>query len=200
MPWVAMVLIGITSNLDNFGAGTAIGLRQGHVTAGPNAVIALITMVATAAAMATGGRVASWLPASTAPLIGGLALCTVGAYAVVVALLRRRRTGGKSDADATRLSARLQHGGPSSRPMATRDAVVLGVSLSLNNIGTGVGGGAARLPLAATTVVTGALSLLAVGLGSRLGRAAGLRVPRFAASIAGGSLLVIVGIALALGW
>lgn len=195
-----MVLIGITSNLDNFGAGTAIGLRQGHVAAGPNAVIALITMVATALAMATGGSIASRLPASSAPLIGGLALCTVGAYAVVVAVLRHRCTGRNPDADATRLSARLQHGGPSARPMATRDAVVLGVSLSLNNIGTGVSGGAARLPLAATTVVTGALSLLAVGLGSRLGHAAGVRLPQFAASIAGGSLLVIVGIGVALGW
>lgn len=199
MAWVAIVLIGITSNLDNLGAGMAIGLRTGPVALGPNTVIAAITMIATAVAMEAGGGIGRSVPASVASLLGGLVICAMGAWVVVVALRSPRRP---DDAGVRHHGGRVRRSGSGSaspRPMAAREAMVLGVSLSLDNIGTGVGGGAARLPVATTTLITGSLSLLAVGLGSRIGHSAGVRMSGRPASLAGGCLLVVVGVGLTIG-
>lgn len=199
MPWVAVVLIGITSNLDNLSAGMAIGLRTGPVALGPNAVIAAITMIATAVAMEAGGGIGRNVSASVASLLGGLVICAMGTWVVVVAL---RSPRAPDDAGVRHHGEGARRPGSRSappRPMAAREAMVLGVSLSLNNIGTGVGGGAARLPVATTTLIAGSLSLLAVGLGSRIGHSVGVRIPGRLASLAGGCLLVVVGAGLAIG-
>jgi putative Mn2+ efflux pump MntP len=46
---LSAVLIAAVANLDNLGAGLAFGLRETRITAVPNAVIAALTMTATAA-------------------------------------------------------------------------------------------------------------------------------------------------------
>ena len=54
MLWLSAALIAPVSGLDNLGAGIASGLRETRITAIPNAVIAALTMTATAAAVISG--------------------------------------------------------------------------------------------------------------------------------------------------
>jgi putative Mn2+ efflux pump MntP len=70
MRWLSAVLVATVSNLDNLGAGVAFGLRETRITALPNAVIAALTMTATAAAMLSGHSLSSVFSASVAAARG----------------------------------------------------------------------------------------------------------------------------------
>jgi putative Mn2+ efflux pump MntP len=73
---------------------------------------------------------------------------------------------------------------------------VLGVALSLNNVGTGVGAGIAGVPPLATTVLAGAISLLCVGGGCRTGWSTARPVLGRRAPLAAGLVLVGIGAAM----
>ena len=74
--------------------------------------------------------------------------------------------------------------------------MVLGIALSVNNLGMGVGAGVSGIPALATTVSAGLLSLLCVGGGFHLGRVFGrLVLGRNAPAIAG-ILLLALGLAM----
>lgn len=108
---------------------------------------------------------------------------------------RLRSVGGiplSLDSSYLRAEARRQN-------VTVRESLVLGVALSVNNIGTGVGAGVAGLSPAITTAMAGALSLLAIGPGSRLACRLGARRLGRSSSVVGGMLLIAVAIALASG-
>ena len=81
--------------------------------------------------------------------------------------------------------------------LSWREAVLLAIALSLNNVGTGVGAGIAGIPPLMTTVLAGAFSLLCVGGGSQVGRLAGPLVGRHARLVAGLGLVCLGGAMLA---
>jgi putative Mn2+ efflux pump MntP len=73
---------------------------------------------------------------------------------------------------------------------------VLGVALSLNNVGSGIGAGAAGISVLATTLLAGALSLLSVGGGASAGRWLGRFILNDRAELVSGLALVAVGTAM----
>ena len=81
--------------------------------------------------------------------------------------------------------------------LSWREAVLLAIALSLNNVGTGVGAGIAGIPPLMTTVLAGAFSLLCVGGGSQVDRLAGPLVGRHARLVAGLGLVCLGGAMLA---
>jgi putative Mn2+ efflux pump MntP len=82
-----------------------------------------------------------------------------------------------------------------SRTVSGREALVLGVGLSLNNVGSGVGAGIAGISPLATTLLAGALSLICVGGGSRVGWPVGRLVVGHHSPLVAGLVLVVVGTA-----
>ena len=90
MLWLSAVLIATVSNLDNLGAGVAFGLRETRITAVPNAVIAALTMTATAAAVISGRALSGVLPASLAAALGASIISAIGAWSLLAALVPAR--------------------------------------------------------------------------------------------------------------
>jgi putative Mn2+ efflux pump MntP len=82
------------------------------------------------------------------------------------------------------------------RRISYREALVLGVGLSLNNVVSGVGAGVAGIPALATTLLAGAFSLLCVGCGSCAGRVLGRFLPVRRAPLVGGLALLAIGMAM----
>ena len=120
-------------------------------------------MAGTAAAMTSGRALASLMPPSTASGVGASIIIAIGAWSILSSPLllsgqARLRPAGRGDG----LSAARGR-------LSRREAVVLGIALSLNNVASGVGAGVASVPPLATTLLAGAFSLLCVGGGSRVG-------------------------------
>jgi putative Mn2+ efflux pump MntP len=188
--WSSALTVAAVSNLDNLAAGFALGLRGTRVRLAPNVVIAASTMIGTAIAMASGEAISGLLPTSLASAGGSLLIVSIGAGTLLAAVYapsssRHDPAAGLARAWSDRIS--------------WREALALGVGLSLNNVAAGLGAGAAGVSSPATTLMAGALSLLCVGGGSRLGWAAGSVIMGRAAPVLAGVGLVGVGVATLLG-
>jgi len=186
--WLPAVLTATVSNLDNLAVGTAYGMRGTRIAARSNLFIAVVTMGATAGAMTFGHALSGLLSSSVASTLGALIIIAIGAgtvFASLFELLARVDPGLPGDAC-------VSHRVGTKDAISNRQALALGIALSLNNVGAGVGAGVAGVPPLATSLLAGALSLICVGGGSALGGALGRLVlgPR-APLIAGLGLLTV---------
>jgi manganese efflux pump family protein len=177
---VALFLVALSVGLDNFGAATSIGVRGVDRTLRLRVavVFGVFEAVMPLIGILLGRTVAGTLGGAATPLAGAL-LAAVGLYSILVELLGERRP----DAEPGRGLGRL---------------VLIGALLSVDNlvIGFALGTFHVNVLVAAVViaVVSVSLSLLGLELGSRLGTRLGER-----AELAGGLVLVAIGIAVALG-
>ncbi|MBV9336220.1 MAG: manganese efflux pump [Solirubrobacterales bacterium] len=187
------VLIAVVSNLDNLGVGVALGIRGTKVPPIPNLIIAAMTMAGTAAAMTSGRALSRLIDPSTAASLGAVIIIAVGALSLLAALF-----AGRAPSHAPRVleSESLRRRGNGGKTISYREALELGVALSLNNIGSGVGAGIAGIPPLATTALAGAFSLLSIGGGSWAGRPLRGLLLGDRAPLASGVALMAVGIAM----
>ncbi len=195
---IPILLIGVTSNLDNLGVGVSLGVRSGPVQRMANGVIAVISMVGTAMAMLLGRAFGRQLPLSDGRVAGAVIVLAIGTWSIA-STITTRSTGAMETTGAAGRDVRIERGGLRQQNVTVREALALGLALSVNNIGVGIGAGMAGLPPAITTAMAGVLSLLAIGPGSRLAHGLGARWLGRSSSLMGGILLIAVGIALACG-
>ena len=188
MVWLLPVLVAVVSNLDNLAAGIAFGIRGARIGVAPNTVIAVVTMVGTGAAMIFGRSLSRLMPPWLASDLGSLIVIAIGVKTVIVA--------------AWTLSHPAAEPGPEQLPYAggdrvsCRKALLLGVALSMNNVGSGVGAGIAGVSPLITTVLAGVVSILCVGGGSRVGVSVAHRLLGRRAPFVAGVVLVGVGAAM----
>jgi putative Mn2+ efflux pump MntP len=186
--WPAALLVGVVSNLDNFGAGVAFGMRGRLIGAIANLIVAGVTMLATAAAVTCGHLLSEPIPSAVTGSIGPLIVITIG----VATIFTCAQTAQRGDSPRT-ASGVWRHSPPARLVVSWREAIALGVALSVNNLGTGVGAGVAGIPALATTLSAGMLSIACVGGGSHFGRVLGRLVLRRYAPLLAGTLLLVVG-------
>jgi putative sporulation protein YtaF len=185
------VSVGAVSNLDNLGVGVAFGIRGRRIDAIANAIIAGITMTATAAAVIFGQNLLGVTPAVARGWLAPVIVIGIGTATVLTAAVGSpRRSGARIRPDAR------DHGRETAGIMSRREAVVLGVALSVNNLGTGVAAGAAGLPGLAATTSAGLLSLACLDWGSRCGTTLGRLAFGSRAQLVAGLLLLAVGTAM----
>ena len=196
MLWLSAALVASVSNLDNLAVGVAFGMRNTRIPARSNLLIAAVTMAGTAGAMTGGRALASLAWPSLASALGSSIICAIGVFTVVASLRAMRAAtvtlvGGHRDlhAQGDLLSGDVAAGEVTS----ARNALVLGVALALNNVGAGVGAGAAGISPMATTLLAGALSLICLGGGSRIGWCLGLPLIGRWAPLTAGLILLGVG-------
>lgn len=188
------VLIAAVSNLDNLGVGFAFGMRDTRIATAPNLVIAVLTMAGTAGAMTSGRALSHLMSPSLATDAGALIIIAIGVATVVTSLRTMRRPAAAAVARHSLSGARGKSNG-----VSWREAVPIGVALSLNNVGSGVGAGIAGVSPLATTLLAGAFSLICLGGGSRVGWSAGRGVFGRWAQLVAGLVLVGIGVATPLG-
>lgn len=174
-----LLVIAVSVGLTNFAGAIGIGLsgvdartrlRVGLAFGFFEAVMPVVgLLIGQTAAGAIGG---------SGRYIGGGLLVLTGAWSIVQA----RRTSGQE-----------QSGG-----LQLRQLLVLAVALSLDNLVVGFALGVYRVPLAETAIVIGVVSVAMSLLGLELGQRLGERVEEWAEEI-GGGVLVLIGLALALG-
>jgi putative sporulation protein YtaF len=188
---LAALLIGVVSNLDNLGVGVAFGIRGTRIDAMANLIVAGITMAVTAGSVTCGHVLSKIFPAAVTGWLGPLIIIGIGIGTALPSARMSRRPA----------PSQVPSGAPAHLRdvddiISWREAIVLGVALAVNNLGTGVGAGVSGIPASPTIVSAGLLSLAAFGGGSLFGRRFGrLVLGRYAPLIAG-MLLLAVGTAM----
>ena len=191
MAWPAALLVGAVSNLDNLGVGVALGISDTRIGAMANLIVAAITMPVMAAAVTCGRLLSKLIPSAVTGWLGPLIIIAIGIGTASTSAAAFRPPDGAGDSRCA-----WRHAPDVDRAVSWREAIVLGVALSVNNLGTGVGAGVSGIPALATTVSAGLLSLACVGGGSHFGRALGRLVLRRYAPLIAGMLLLAVGAAM----
>ena len=180
---IALLLVAVSLGLSNFAASVGLGvtginartrLRVGLIFGLFETGMPLIGLLLGHSLAASLGDAAHWIGA-------GLLIAT-GLYAFIQAV-RNRETGNHD-------------GGPADLPI--RRMLITGLALSIDNLAVGFALGTYHVSVALAAIVIGivsvAMSLLGLELGSRAGRRAGE-----SGELIGGIVLIGVGIAIATG-
>ncbi len=206
--WLTALLLSLSSNLDNVGVGVAYGIRRIRVPFSSNLIIALITGTGTLAAILAGHTIGSFLQPRVAGLAGGSLLIGLGTWVVFQeshavpqrqAVARVEMNGGVQDASlASRVLALLDNPFSAdqdfSRHIDRREALLLGVALSLNNVVNGVAAGIAGLDPMRVTILVCIFSVLTIWAGMGAGIRFGARVAGRSTGVVSGLLLIFIGI------
>lgn len=178
--WELPVVVAVGSNLDNLGGGLAVGMEGRRVGTVANLIVALLTAAATGGSILLGHLGSRAVPGALLSRAGGALLVAVGLVGAWRAW-RRRGSAGSGGLPAVGRSA------DTGARLGIPEAVVLGVSLSVNNVIEGIGAGAVGLSALLTSGLAASCSLVFVGAGARVGhrgaRAIGRAGPVLATAI-----------------
>jgi putative sporulation protein YtaF len=196
--WFAILGIALANNLDNLGVGIAFGVAR--IRLGPliNLWISLLTFVMTGVAVLFGNHLGSLLALPWGHALSAALLCGMGIWMLLASPRPdepvRPSDGGGHVSLRQILSDPTRADQNRSRDIDAREATLLAVAVSLNNLGGGVGAGLAHLSALWTALSSAVVSFLVVWLGAWAGdRLGGARLGKQAQTIAG-LLLVLVGL------
>ena len=205
------ISIGIISNLDNLGIGVSYGIQKIRIPFFSNILIAFMSVIAMAFAMVMGNVLKGVFP--YANLTGALLLIVIGLWISFGKIL-----------DKTRLCRALARAKPNSLfrlynkrsaiinlmvdiinnpPLADRnrngvislnESVLIGISLSLNCLVTGLGAGLSSLSLFPVIISVFLFSIITITIGYTLGSRARFLQFGYLTEFISGALLVGIGI------
>jgi len=184
MHWVTIIIVGLAANLDNLGIGLAYGVKETKIPILSNIIIAFISMTITYFAVIAGGTLSEYISPNLANFLGSFLLCVIGLW--------------------TLFSKRLNNPEPFNKPelldwdanhvISWREAIYLGLILSLNCLASGLGIGANGISAIWTVISIGFFSLVTIGIGSHFGYFLNKTfIGKYSTSISGW-LLIIIGL------
>lgn len=216
---LSITLISISSNTDSFAVAIAYGIKRVRISIGANLLIAIVSSLGTFLSMSVGEMISGYLPKSTASMLGSGVLISIGIFGLWQAIHRewkRRQLKQARQQQSFSVSSyfyqlqslntqddKLPDRSMQSSPkdikimlkyLRMKQAIPLAFSLTINNIGGGIGAGISGLNATLTTATTFALAILAIVSGSILGRKIARRMTESWASLLSSSLIIAIGL------
>ncbi|MDY6939624.1 MAG: hypothetical protein SWY16_18475 [Cyanobacteriota bacterium] len=202
---LASAILSVSTNIDNLAIGVAYGVRRFAIGWSANFLIASLSGISTLTSMSAGDWVSRFLPANIAGAIGSGILVAVGIWGLWDALQVRSNLAGELDSEELKYLGDESEAKPTidnlqtspsnlkiaqfDRHIDLKDALILGLALTVTNLGTGIGAGMAQLNPSLTSSFSFCSSLLTIGGGVFLGRL-------FSSWRSGGRLDIVSGLLL----
>jgi len=196
---VILFFLAIATSIDSLGVGVAYGLNGTRVRFSAHVCICIVMLAITWSSVAAGNTISRYLPDTVTNLLSAAFFVGVGLWILVPAIRKRRAKSNAPDSVHTptvtdvlidpQLADR-----DSSRDIDIREALLLGVALSLNNIGGGISAGMIKIPAASMAFLAVFFNVLCLTTGHAMGsRLSATRVSANAELISG-VLLILVGL------
>ena len=206
---LSILLLAVSSSVDNLGAGISYGLRNICIPLLLNLLIAVFNSSGTLCSMLFGKIISRVLRPDTADLLGALLLIAIGTWIL--------HTGSGKKTTSTVYSPGLPEKTPHLKktfiprlfavlndPFAagilcndtvrTKEGLVLAAALTLSNISTGLGAGLIGFNPWLTTAAVFVCSVFAISLGTNIGGRTSALTIKGIAEKASGLLLVFIGL------
>ncbi|MBD2440837.1 sporulation membrane protein YtaF [Nostoc sp. FACHB-110] len=221
---LSALLLAIAVNVDNFAVGIAYGIKKLQIGWLTNLFIGLVSAIGTYLAISVGHDIKNYLSINVANALGSFILIAVGIWSIWKTLKRQRRkikmrqemrflVAAGSNRTISHSShhnvsqeflhefsyekfledpekADLDHSGY----IDVQESIALAFGLTLNNLGSGLGGGISNLNVAITTFLVFILSWLGISGGYFLGDRFTTKISGLWAGILSGSLVIITGV------
>lgn len=207
---LSILLLALSSNLDNVGVGTAYGTGKITIPFSSNIIIALITSTGTWLSMLVGETISTTLNLKLAGYLGASIIIAVGFWVLFseTGIIRKKRYSNLSEAHhASHISRKyaffkkihaildnpIVADADFSGHIDLREGVLLGFALTMNNLANGVGAGLIGLDPGLTTLFTGILSIVTIWVGVAMGDLGSHWLGKLAGPISG-MLLILIGV------
>jgi putative sporulation protein YtaF len=206
---IAVFLLALSSNLDNVGIGVSYGVRRIYIPFHSNLIIALITSTGTFVSMAVGSQITTFINPNIANAMGALMIGGTGVWIFIQEISRReeaecyepqpcRKTNLSNQSFFGKLILVLEHPFLADRDfsghISMKEALLLGLALTLNNVTNGVGAGLLGLNAVLTTGFVMIFSVVTIWFGVGFGQYSGTRWFGKLAGPISGLMLISIGI------
>lgn len=194
---IASLLLGISTNIDNFGVSVAYGTNRIRIGHWPNVLIATFNATATGTSMLAGLEIAKFLSASVANATGASIIALLGVYYLYdtyFGLTDKKKIESLGTIPKVREIIKWAGFKPHTRNVNQKEAFALAVGLSISNLTMGVGAGLAGFDVRVLVAVMFAFSWIMIVLGDLLGRVTAMVLPEKWPSTVSGLLLIGLGV------
>nr|WP_288861939.1 manganese efflux pump [uncultured Faecalicatena sp.] len=195
MHLISSLLFALSANIDSFIVGMSYGIKKSDISLLKSTIISLVTLVGTIAAILMGTEISQLLPASCTVGIGCALLIGLGLYYILKALFGFL----KNKIRKTEVKTNEHVSAPADQETKTalltlKEGLFLGLALSINNFGMGIGASITGLRLVPTAVISLVVSVIFLYAGNFIGKTKMPRISDQTADIISGLILVGLGI------
>jgi putative sporulation protein YtaF len=205
---LTILVLAVSSNLDNIGVGLSYGIRNINIPFPSNLLIAVVSSSGTLVSILLGRTIYRFLSPPIAALFGGGIIIAAGIWVLIQELGMQR---GKElqeerpqipEPGLSRFGFRqivktlhnpLLADSDFSGHIDLREATVLALGLTLNNIPNGIGAGLLGLNASLTTSAVFLLSIMTIWVGIAGGHFGYRRLGK-SAGVISGMLLIVIGV------
>ncbi|HUK56918.1 MAG TPA: sporulation membrane protein YtaF [Nitrospiria bacterium] len=193
--------IALINNLDNIGVRIAYSIRGIRITTPINVWISVITFVISFSAVLSGTLLSEFLSKRTSSVLAMLLLTAIGAWMIAEPHVRKKdhgavEPGPENKKGIVHVLLNPEHADmDQSRHIDFKEATILGLALSINNVGGGLSAGMIGLDSFWVGLLSAALSFLALWAGNAIADVFVRWKLTNKAAVVAGILLIAIGMA-----
>jgi len=168
MQFFSIILFAVSSNLDNLIIGVSYGIKKIRIPFLSNFLIAVMAFAGTFLSMLCGERITQWLPVGLANAVGSVMIIVIGLIGLIKYLCSRKR--GTQHNVQWPINEPEKYDKNSDKTLELKETVSLGIALTVNNIGLGVGASMSGLSVFGTAVMSSVFCMGLMLLGNYIGK------------------------------
>lgn len=181
----ASILLSLSTNIDNFAVAVAYRVQNLTISFRGSLLIALLSGISTYASMSLGDWLNHFIAPSMAQELGSGVLIMIGCVTIWQLLLKPSENS---------LSIPRNSNDDVPESLSLKEALLLGLALTLTNFGTGVSAGIVHLNILLTSGLSFLSSLLLIGGGAWLGQLVTSQFSGSRLEWLSGALLIALGL------
>lgn len=196
----SILMLAVSSNLDNFGVGVAYGIRRVCISVSSNLLIAVINTTGTFVSMVAGERLYHYMQSDTANYAGSAIFIIAGCLVVINDIVKKERKSVYISGESF-VSKMIP---VPDKPwiinmyckgrISLKEGFVLAAALTFSNLATGIGAGLIGLNLSLTILFVFSFSIAAIIIGMKAGQYSASRWLGASSNLVSGLLLIVIGV------
>lgn len=192
MQLFSIMLFAVSSNLDNLIIGISYGIKKIRIPFLSNLLIMVMAFAGTFLSMLCGERITAWLPDGAANAIGSILIIGIGLSGLIQYFRSRKHSAQNSN--QWPITDPEKYDKNSDKTLALKETVSLGIALTVNNIGLGVGASMSGLSVWLTAVMSSVFCMGLMLLGHYIGkRCASKRFEKYS-EIISAVIIILLGV------
>ena len=167
MHLLSIFLFSVSSNFDNLIIGISYGIKKIRIPIISNLLIAFITFIGTALSMIFGKSLTAYIPIAVSNVIGAIMIIGIG-IAGLIKYFHSKKNNQACESPSPLKNPEKYDKNTNNR-IEFREAVSLGLALSINNIGLGIGASIGGLHVLPAAIGSFVFSFIFISIGDLLG-------------------------------
>jgi len=164
---ISVLLFAVAANLDNLVIGISYGIKKIHISILANLIIAFISLTGTFLSMSLGKATANYFPIAISNIFGGVIIIAIGIASLTKYIQSKKYPSEKDGLWPLKNSEKYDKN--SNKQLDFIEAVSLGIALSANNVGLGIGASITGLPIWLASICSFFISIIFIFIGTLLG-------------------------------